>query len=86
MTPNEKAHAESLRGSGALDQRVRPGQAEEEKARAAVMEVWPKASSAYTSDGAVIFTESPRRELGRSTARDWAVEWAWVDAKNKLPA
>lgn len=64
-------------------ERYRPGVKLEELARELVHVRFPKATSAYTADGAIIY-DTDDTELGKASAGEWAVEHAWQDAAVKL--
>lgn len=65
-------------------ERNRPGIREEKLARELVQIRYPQATSAYTAEGAVICDEATGEALGQASAGDWAVEYAWVDAANRI--
>ena len=68
-------------------ERLRPDAATLRSAIDAVRSQFPAATSSYTADGAIVHDEATDRELGSSgQCNDYAVDFAWMDAFNRLVA
>lgn len=64
--------------------RRRPGRDAEMAARQIVRSRFPSATSAYCTDGAMIYDDLSGEVLGIAAAGDWAVEVAWQDAASRM--
>ncbi|MGY6240104.1 hypothetical protein ACW910_21715 (plasmid) [Burkholderia ambifaria] len=65
-------------------ERRRPGLVLEGRARNCVRARHVSATSAYCEDVAIVYEETTGVVLGSALAGDWAVEYAWLDAADKL--